>query len=353
MHKHHPPHKFFTPSRVKKSIWILSTLLVFIGALFLGYFLGFQQAEKELSSEREQTQKLIEQIQSIAQIDESNVTLTKRTLEEHEIERLKRELKAVLKEGAIAKTVPPKIHEAPSAQHEYAPKDITAAPPPSEKRPLRPVGAEAKLVIIIDDVSYEHDVVAIHSVGLPLVMSFLPPSPRHEDSALLASKEGSYMVHLPLEAVGYNGEEPFTLRGTDSEEKIAKRIAELKCLYPKVRYVNNHTGSKFTSDASAMEKLITVLNKQGITFVDSRTIASTKVRQVSEKFGLRYLGRDVFLDHKDGVANVKVQIKEAVEKAKKYGTAIAIGHPRPDTIQALKESRALLSEVKLVGIGEI
>lgn len=342
MHKHHEPRKF--SSSIKKIIWILGAATVFIGALFLGYFLGFQQAETELKHEREQSRKLVEQIQSITKIDAVNVKASaKAHLQDDEINRLREQLKALLL----------KEREAPSARHEYAPSEPKKLPPPSEKRPPRMCGKEAKLVIIIDDVSYAHDIAAIRSVGLPLVMSFLPPSPRHPESAQLAANEKKYMVHLPMEAVSFNDEEPETLRVTDSEEKIAARIAELKRLYPKVRYMNNHTGSKFTSDAAAMEKLFSVLKKEGILFVDSRTIGTTKVRQISQKFGLPYIGRDVFLDHEDGVENVKAQIEEAVAQAKRCGTAIAIGHPRPDTIEALKQSRGLLSQVKVVGIGEL
>lgn len=312
-------------------------------ALFLGYWIGYNQAEEELSYERRQTQHLIDQIEAIAKIDETTKEVPAQTQRrDAEIRHLKEQLRTLLRK----ETEPP-------AQHEYAPKEPKALPPPSEKRPLRSVGAEAKLVIIIDDVSYDHDVAAIRSTGLPLVMSFLPPSARHPESAQLAAKESRYMVHLPLEAIDYNSEELSTLRVPDTEEKISERITELKRLYPRVRYMNNHTGSKFTSDAQAMEKLLSVLKKEGITFVDSRTSAGTKVSQASQKLGLRYIGRDVFLDHQDGVANVKRQIKEAVEKAKKHGSAIAIGHPRPDTIQALRESRSLLSEVKIVGIEEI
>ncbi|MFA5215392.1 divergent polysaccharide deacetylase family protein [Sulfuricurvum sp.] len=344
MHKYQRSSKLFTRSAVTKIIWILSVLIATIGAFFIGYFLGFQQAEKELRHEREQTQKLIDQIQSIAKIDEMNVTASsKAQTQDKEIDRLKTELKSLLL----------KEREAPSARHEYAPKEPKASPPPSEKRIPRVSGTEGKLVIIIDDVSYERDIAAIRSVGLPLVMSFLPPSPRHPESAQLAAKEGTYMVHLPMEAVSFTDEEPETLHVGDSEEKIANRIAELKRLYPHVHYMNNHTGSKFTSDTASMEKLLPILKKEGIVFVDSRTIGTTKVPEIAKKLGLRYLGRDVFLDHEDGVENVKRQIKEAVEQAKKYGTAIAIGHPRKDTIEALKQSCGILSQVKIVGIGDI
>jgi len=120
-----------------------------------------------------------------------------------------------------------------------------------------------------------------------------------------------------------------------------------------VRYMNNHTGSKFTSDKESMEKLMPLLKKDGIIFVDSRTIGTTKIPQVSKELGLRYLGRDVFLDDRDGVANIKKQIREAVAVAKRHGSAIAIGHPRPDTLEALRQSKGLLGEIQLVGIDKI
>lgn len=44
-------------------------------------------------------------------------------------------------------------------QHEYAPNNKKALPPPAETRTPRTVGS-AKLVIIMDDVSYAHDVKA-------------------------------------------------------------------------------------------------------------------------------------------------------------------------------------------------
>ena len=233
-----------------------------------------------------------------------------------------------------------------------------------EEKPIVPLAYEEqnapkesnklpRLVIIIDDVSYDYDVAAIQSVGLPLVMSFLPPIKRHPESALLAQGVSGHMVHLPLEAMGSNGEEDGTLKVGDSVEKIAQTIQKIKKLYPSVRYINNHTGSKFTSDKASMERLLEVLESEGIIFVDSRTIGSTKAPEILLKQGKRYLHRDVFLDHHDGIANIKAQISKAVNTAKRNGTAVAIGHPRQDTIAALKQSRELLKQVQLVGIDKI
>lgn len=334
------------PLFTKRIFPLIAVLILLLVALYTGYRIGLSKVKDEVAAEREQTQLLIRQIAEIAAVDEnlSAAAKLRKARDEDEIARLRQELKELLERE--------KKRDALMPQHEYAPRDTKAVPPPY-KRSERFIGTAPKLAIIIDDVSYSRDVKMIRSTGLPLVMSFLPPSQRHPHSAELAQKEEGYMVHLPLEAVDFSDEEPSTLRIGSSEEEIAFRIAQLKKLYPEVRYMNNHTGSKFTADETAMERLVRAMKKEGILFVDSRTTASTKAPAVSEKFGMRYIGRDVFLDHKSGVENVKKQIEEAVAKAKKHGTAIAIGHPRPDTIRALIESRELLGEVQLVGIDQI
>lgn len=306
-------------------------------ALLTGYFIGVNQQYGEESPKQEQQNTIITPNQ------ESNLSKTIPPKHPATISTPKEKTKKTLVKTNIVK-----------ASHEYSVKDKNATPPLPEKRIVKPIkSCSAKLVIIIDDVSYSHDVEAIASTHLPLVMSFLPPTSKHPQSATLAQHFKGSMVHLPLEAISFDDAEPATLLTTDSQEEIDSFILKIKKLYPNVRYINNHTGSKFTSDKDAVERLMKSLWEHGFIFVDSRTSSATKVKEVLEKNHKRYLGRDVFLDHHDGVANIKKQIREAVATAKSYGSAIAIGHPRPDTIQALKESKEILSEVQLVGIDKI
>jgi polysaccharide deacetylase 2 family uncharacterized protein YibQ len=184
-------------------------------------------------------------------------------------------------------------------------------------------------------------------------MSFLPPSAARPNSAKLASHEKFYMVHLPMEAMNWNKEEPFTLYAADSQQVISKRIKEIKKLYPKVKYINNHTGSKFTSNEMAVNRLIYALNTQHIHFLDSRTTAETKVPKVMKNYGFKYMARDVFLDHHPDKAYVKSQIKRAIKIAKSHGTAIAIGHPHANTLEAIKESIPLFKDVELVQVDKL
>lgn len=316
--------------------WILVGIILLLLTFLIGYLIGFNQVEEKLEAEQAQTKKLTKQIQQMDEQDDNLVLRPKAITENIEINRLKKELQIFIEKEQSHKVI--KTRE-----------DISYQDQKKVEKNLK----KAKLVIIIDDVSYLQDVQAIQSTGLPLVMSFLPPSPRHPESAKLAQKQSLYMVHLPLEALDFKDEEIGTLRVNDSITRIEERILELKQLYPAARYLNNHTGSKFTANSDAMERLIGVMKKEGLLFVDSRTSAETKVPQISTKLHVRYLGRDVFLDHQDGVSNVKKQIRKAIAKAKCDGKAIAIGHPRPDTIRALKESKELLKEVQLVGIDKI
>jgi hypothetical protein len=156
-----------------------------------------------------------------------------------------------------------------------------------------------------------------------------------------------------MEAMNFTREEPFTLKTDDSEKTISQRIVELKKLFPRVDYINNHTGSKFTANESAMNKLISTLKSQNITFVDSRTTANSQAPKMAKKYGVNYIGRDVFLDHHMDKSYIMTQIKKAIEVAKLHGSAIAIGHPHANTIAAISESKRLFCDVELVLIDRL
>jgi polysaccharide deacetylase 2 family uncharacterized protein YibQ len=293
--------------------WVLAIVSVIAAALVVGYYAGYNDARDEnrkaIYKEREVSAKLMERIK-----------------------------KMTLK----------------TSTHEYSDQpESLVHPPKGPKREPKLLVKKPKLAIIIDDVSFAHDVRNIKALGLNLTMAFLPPNRIHPDSAKLAAKESYYMVHLPMEAQNFGRPEPITLLVDDPEEKIMERIEQIKELFPKVRYINNHTGSKFTSDEKAMNRLVYALKRKKIGFIDSRTTSKTKVPQVMKNFGLPYIGRDVFLDHDPDVNSVKRQIKRAVKIAKSHGLSVAIGHPHKKTLQALKESKKLLQSVELVRIDEL
>lgn len=317
--------------------WTLAFVTVILASLAIGYYVGFNDAQKQTKQQLSLKEK--KRLELLKKLENANI----------EKKSVNTRLKEILK--ATPKVIKNKDNLIDAA-HEYDTNKI-AKPPVRKKITIVPSSQKPKLAIILDDVSVRSQVKAIKSLHLPLTMSFLPPSKQRPNSAKLASKEPFYMVHLPMEAMSFTKEEPFTLRVDDSEQKISNRIQNLKKLFPRVKYINNHTGSKFTSNERAVNKLIYELNKYHINFIDSRTIADTKVPKVMKNYGLRYVSRDVFLDHHSEKNYVKGQIKQAIKIAREHGTAIAIGHPHKNTLLAIKESKNLFKDVQLVLINKI
>ncbi|EPO2003773.1 divergent polysaccharide deacetylase family protein [Campylobacter coli] len=212
---------------------------------------------------------------------------------------------------------------------------------------------QARLAIIIDDMANISQVRALQALKLKLIPSFFPPDKNHIDTPKLALKFDFYMVHLPLAAMNYTKPELDTLNPSDSEKRIFKKIQQVKKDFKDLKFINNHTGSLFTSDEKAMKKLYKAFEKEELIFVDSKTIASSKAPKVAKALGQIYIQRDVFLDNRDDVTYIKNQLIEAVRLAKQKGFAIAIGHPRKNTFKALEQSKDLLKSVELVYLSEI
>lgn len=216
------------------------------------------------------------------------------------------------------------------------------------------LGAKPRLVIIIDDVAYRHQVDAIKSVNLKLTPSFFPATSAHPETPVLARRFSFYMIHLPMQALGgFKGAEIGTLTVDDDYEKIAKKLQSIKRDFPNLKYINNHTGSRFTSDAAAMDRMMRAMRDENLIFVDSKTTSPTKVYGAAKKYSMPYIARDVFLDHDGSKAAVRKQLKYAVELAKKRSYAIAIGHPHKNTLEVLQESSKLLQEVEVIYLKDL
>ena len=209
------------------------------------------------------------------------------------------------------------------------------------------------LVIIIDDVSFKWQVEKIKSLNLNLTMSFLPSTKKHSSSTMLANEQDFSMIHLPLEANNFSAEEEVTLSVFDDYEKIEVFMKKMRKDFPKVRYINNHTGSRFTSNYEAVKRLLKACLKYNFVLLDSKTSANSKIKIVSKELNMPYIARDVFIDNENSIAYIKNQIKLATRIAKKNGLAVVIGHPKDKTIEALKMSKDLFKGFNLINVGDL
>ena len=211
-----------------------------------------------------------------------------------------------------------------------------------------------KLVIIIDDVVSKSQKDKILNIGYPITMAFLPPNGIQKESAIIAQNLPFHMIHFPMQASkNFKNIEIDTLNISDSYEKIEARVKKLRDLYPNTTYTNNHTGSVFTENYEAMDKLFRALKKYNFIFVDSKTTPNSVAKELSIKYQMPYIVRDTFLDNDRSFTAIQNQLKDAIRVAKKQGFAIAIGHPYEVTFKVLKESKHLLNDVEPIFLNKL
>ncbi len=248
--------------------------------------------------------------------------------------------------------VPPKVSPPPAHQKEQAQatKPVSPKAPHKELKTKKRYRGPPRLVIIMDDIRSVEQGEMIKRLPFKVTPSIFPVTQEHPDTRKVARMFASYMIHTPMEAFHYPKEEENTLKTGDSLRTIERRIRAIKHDFPHLCAINNHTGSKFTSDARAMDRLFCALQKYGIRFVDSRTAPTTKACQIGKLHGCRVLSRNVFLDNVDNVDAILKQLRESVAYAKAHQVAIAICHPRPATFEALMRAKPLLKGVRVVTI---
>jgi polysaccharide deacetylase 2 family uncharacterized protein YibQ len=226
---------------------------------------------------------------------------------------------------------------------EVTTRPSTPAPAPTET-------GVARLAIILDDLGNDRGAAqAIFALPYPLTISVLPNHPHSLDIAEEARRRGfQVMLHLPMESMRNERPEAQELRPGMSAADVNSLVGDLLKAVPDVAGVNNHQGSQSTADATLMNELMPLLREHNLFYVDSRTTAATVAYDTAQRFGVPSGFRNVpFLDDVAEVGAVRKQLLLALHGARKKGDAIAIGHPHPATLQALRD---VLPEAKSQGV---
>lgn len=213
----------------------------------------------------------------------------------------------------------------------------TPSPSPSASPSAPPGGA--RLAIIIDDCGQWFSTEkALIELPIPLTMSVMPHVRYTAETAQLASAAGKgVMLHLPMEPLSHknSGEGEIETQMTDAQ--IVAQTRDDLAQVPLAAGVNNHEGSAASADARVMRDVIGVIKEHDLFFVDSRTNKATVAAQSAADAGVRNASRDVFLDNLADTAATKAMLEQAADIALRKGSAIAIGHPKATTLEAIRE----------------
>lgn len=199
-------------------------------------------------------------------------------------------------------------------------------------------GDRPMIAIVIDDMGLDRRR-STRTVALPgpLTMAYLAYAkdlPAQTARARAAGHE--LMLHMPMEPSIDADPGPNVLRVNAKAEQIRAHMDDALGRFTGFIGVNNHMGSRFTANETAMRVMLGTLNSRGLLFLDSLTTARSVARRVGQKLGLPVVARDVFLDNDNSPDEVLIRLAETERVARKHGSAIAIGHPRDHTIEVLQ-----------------
>ena len=179
-----------------------------------------------------------------------------------------------------------------------------------------------RLALIIDDIgeSTAEARKLYELFGDAVTLSILPYCTHTRDIVRFGVEQGlEFMLHVPMEPEGYPGVNPgpgslfVHMDQGEIQETLTRSIRQV----PGLVGVNNHMGSKFTTDKRAMNHFLRTLRKHDLFFIDSLTTPHSKGTTVSVRLGVPMLSRDIFIDNDQNVSAILFQLQTAEHWPKK------------------------------------
>ena len=230
------------------------------------------------------------------------------------------------------------LEEDPEVVGELVSRDIDIPTVPTIPTPDAPL-----LAIVVDDCGANLEMAKeLVALKLPLTLAIIPHLKYSESTAALAvSHDVPFLVHVPMQALvdpdGLAGKRRTYAIGIGmSEEAIRRALVEQVEPFPEAFGINNHRGSRATSDARTMTVVMEVLKERDLFFLDSKTSGRSVAHKTALAAGLRTTVNNYFLDNESDREKVAAQVRLAISGAAKRGRAVAICHLRPETLAYLK-----------------
>jgi polysaccharide deacetylase 2 family uncharacterized protein YibQ len=236
-----------------------------------------------------------------------------------------------------------RVAEDPAAPQVAAAPPRPAVAPRAWERHAVPVSVAAgqpMIAVVIDDMGVDR-ARSERTVALPgpLTLAYLGYA-RELDAQSAAARTAGHelLVHVPMEPQGAAADPgPNALLTGLAPDELTRRIDWNLSRFDRFVGINNHMGSKATADRDVMDAVMAALDARGLLFLDSRTSSETVAQAAASRRGIPALRRDVFIDHDPSPIAVRAALLQAEEVAERQGFAIAIGHPKDATIDALAE----------------
>ncbi|WP_397376285.1 divergent polysaccharide deacetylase family protein [Paenibacillus xylanexedens] len=220
---------------------------------------------------------------------------------------------------------------------------------------------DKRLAIIIDDVGNDmRGTAEILAMPVKLTVAVMPFLPTTKKDAIAAHEKGmDVIVHMPMEPKKGRPEwlGPGAITSSLTDEEVRSRVEKAIDDVPHAIGMNNHMGSKITSDKRIMSIVLDVCKERGLFFVDSRTNFRSVVGELAVSKNMPPVGNDIFLDDQNSKQHIRKQLDLAAQRAIDKNICVVIGHvghSGMNTSAVIRESVSRLqNQVQFVGIGDL
>ncbi len=200
------------------------------------------------------------------------------------------------------------------------------------------------ICIIIDDAGYDDSLIYSY-MDLPIkmgiaVLPFLKDS--RKIAGLIHENGKEVLLHMPMEPEDY---EESDIKLTQDEiltsMRKSKILKAMDKMLESIQYaagINNHQGSRATSDKRLMHTVLDEIKRRNMYFIDSLTGSKSVTMDLAGEMNVKIGIRDVFLDNEDDYDSIKNRMEELIRISLINGKAIGIGHAgRENTYQVIKD----------------
>ena len=200
------------------------------------------------------------------------------------------------------------------------------------------VAGRPMIAVVIDDMGLDkRRSERVTTLRAPLTLAYMTYAEDIDRQTAQAHAHGhELMVHMPMQPMSNSFDAgPEALDVGLPVDELRRRIGWGLSRFQGFVGVNNHMGSRFTADPAGMRVVMEELNRRGLLFLDSVTTEKSVAGAAAKRQGVPFATRQIFLDNEQSVHAVRAQLEKLEALSRKYGAAIAIGHPHDATIEAL------------------
>ncbi|MEA1947399.1 MAG: divergent polysaccharide deacetylase family protein [Thermodesulfobacteriota bacterium] len=218
---------------------------------------------------------------------------------------------------------------------------------------------QPRIALIIDDIGFSlSHARQFLNLGVPITFAILPRLVYSYDLALEIYDNGhEILLHQPMEPYNIDSFDPGpgALYVGDGADRIERIIEDNIAGVPYAVGVNNHMGSRFTEAYKEIREVLENVKKRGLFFVDSLTSSHSMAYRTARKLHMAATGRNIFLDNLHDESAIYDQLNKLKRHSIKYGHAVGIGHPFPQTVHTIRRFVKNIkdSDISLVHVSDV